>query len=252
MPSRIKAAKWIADIRPKIKGLSGAICPVDLDSTCLIPQQTFGSCRWYYAYFEQQKQRMTHAGAFNESVMRFNYAQRYTETQTVEGCETRQFLSDLSQKNKILYVTARNKKLAAVTEAQLRKNKLPYNQHPEFKHRIIDLNEFIPGSYAKNTIIYTGGGDKGLALIMYLKIIGFNDFSNITAIDDKMEPLIEYNQAAAAINKDFLGFYYNAVDQTNHDDDLEIAEIQYREHLNSWGVNKIISDAEARQLLRVT
>lgn len=251
MPGIIKVVKTIAAIKPDLKGLKDSICPIDIDSTSIIPPQVFGSCRWYYQYLEHQKTHLTYSEAFKKSVIRFNYAQRYTETQPVEGGLTQQFLGSLKQHNKIVYVTARDKELAKVTELQLQKNNLPYNHYPEFRNKSVDLSAYIPGSYAKNGVIYTGGGNKGLNLILYLEILGYSNFSNIVAIDDKLESLIDYKHAAAVNNKNFLGFYYNAVDHTVRDDDLKIAEIQYKKHREAGSKGKFISDATARKILKL-
>jgi hypothetical protein len=251
MPGIIKAAQRLATIKPDLKGLRGAVCPVDVDSTSLNPEQVFGTCRWYYAYLEHRSSRTTYAAALKDSVMRFNYAQRYTETQPVEGSTTQEFLNYIKQPNKLVYVTARNKLLASVTEFQLRKNKLPYNHHPEFRNKTVDLSAFVPGCYAKNGVIYTGGGDKGLSLFMYLELIGYYDYTDIVGLDDKIEPLLEYKRVAADTGKNFLGFHYKAVDHTNHDDDLKIADIQYRKHREAGSKGKFISDDEARQILKM-
>jgi hypothetical protein len=183
--------------------------------------------------------------------MRFNYAQRYTDSQPVEGATTQEFLTSLHHQSKVIYVTARDKSLANVTERQFRKNKLPYNQHPEFRNKTIDLGDFVPGCFAKNGVIYTGGADKGLSLIMYLKIIGYDDFTDIIGMDDKIEPLLQYHHAATATSKKFLGFHYKAIDHTDDDDDLKIAEFQYKQHLKAGSRGTFISDTEARKILRL-
>lgn len=51
---------------------------------------------------------LDYAAAFKDSVLRFNYAQRHTETKLVEGDTTQRLLGDLKLHNKIVYVTARS------------------------------------------------------------------------------------------------------------------------------------------------
>jgi hypothetical protein len=247
----IKAVNNIAAIKPLIAHLKNAVFAVDLDSTTIIPKQIFGSCRWFQAYLQKQQQNKNTEIALKDAITMFNYAQCHTETQPVEGKATQDFLSELHKNHKVVYVTARGKIIANSTERQLRASNILFNYSPEFINKNIDLSKYASNCHARNGIIYAHGGHKGECLIKYLQEVGTSQIENIVAIDDKQEHLHEYARAANSTGKKFLGFYYRAVDHTITEEDLEIAELQYTTHRAVSGTGKLMSDDEARDVLKL-
>lgn len=251
--NRILEVKSILEIQDYIAPLDSKILmAIDIDETTLKSAQFFGSSCWSYAYLDYLKKKYNcHKTAFEKTMEKYIYAQMHTQIDPVEGNATQQFINSLHEDgHKVLYVTARGREIAEITEQQLSKNNIKFNHTPEFKNHQIDLTQHVIESHASNGIIYAHGGDKGLCLEKYLESINcLESFNHLIAIDDKIAHLEELSNAARRLGKVFTGFRYGALDHTLADVNLEIGKVQFMEHLSSQGNKQFLTDAEARELL---
>lgn len=251
--NEIREVTTITAVREHVEALkTNVLVAIDIDETMLKSAQFFGSSCWSYAYLDKLKKKYNcHKTAFEKTMEKYIYAQMHTQIDPVEGSTTQEFINYLHDAgHKVVYVTARGREIAEITEQQLTRINIRFNHTPEFKNHHIDLTQHVIESHAANGIIYAHGGDKGLCLEKYLESINCTEsFQHIIAIDDKNPHLQELSKAAERLGKNFTGFRYGALDHTLIDVNLEIGKIQFMEHLSAQGNKQFLTDAEARQLL---
>jgi hypothetical protein len=250
---QILHVKSVTEIHTHLQGVQGRkLFAIDKDETLTICRQHFGTSRWSYAHMDHLTASLNdYPAAFAATIQKYIYAQNHTEVDPVEGTHTIDFMRNVhTEDHKVLIVTARGPEIASATEKQLKANNIMFNITPEFKDRHVDLHQHVPYSRALNGVIYTHGGNKGICLEQYLQVVEcqLDHIDHIIAVDDKEYNLEHLAEAAARLNKPFIGFRYGALDHLLEDIRLHVADLQYSLHQQGKSQG-FISDEEAHAML---
>lgn len=213
--AEVREISTMAEIRPELS--TATLLVLDIDNTLIEPAGNIGSDQWYYYIVKaiaRDDKALTAAAAETKA------AEIWTKTlPTVKGKPVEDLTPALVREQQkrgvtVMALTARGPEDEASTLRQLAEAGLDLTARPAAKGRMI-LPKAALGTEADGVfssgVMLMGDGDKGKALLGFLRKIGLKP-ARIVFVDDKPKNVKNMDAALTAAGVPVIAFRYGAAD----------------------------------------
>lgn len=217
---------------------------LDIDNTILEPVQMLGNEIWFtHQIKNRMKSGLSYEEAFDQTLPELAAIHNITHVRLIEPS-----IADIIKKWQnegytVMGFTGRGINFVVATERQLKEVGIDLQTTAPLTHSFCLLSDAAVPTFYTNGILFTGGKDKGTALIAFLKQLSSQP-ARILLIDDKKSYLDQVERATEENKIAFLGLWYRGAQKQAERFCPQAADLQRERFLH------ILSDEEAKLLLK--